>query len=73
MINPKYTVEIGGSNFSRGPIARFETIEECRDEAEGYGTTADFARIVDTATGELVALHRRNGSEWYDADTTGAE
>ena len=68
----RYTAEIGGEAWSKGPIAKFATVKACREWAEEYGTTAEFARIYETATGKLVAVHRRTLSDgWFAADITG--
>jgi hypothetical protein len=65
-----YTAEIGGSSWSRGPTAKFATIREAREWAEGYGTTADWCEIHD-AKNRLVGQHRRdpngNGQDWFRA------
>ena len=64
----KYNARIGGSSWSRGPTADFQTIKECRDWAEDYGTTADWCVIHDRK-GRVVAEHRRDPSSnhWFKA------
>lgn len=46
----------------------FDTIRECREYAESYGTTADYCLIYDRKD-RLVAEHRRNpngdGTNWF--------
>jgi hypothetical protein len=65
-----YTAEIGGSSWSRGPKAIFQTIREAREWAEEYGTTADHCSIYDPM-GRLVGEHRRDTSaknpKWFRA------
>jgi hypothetical protein len=65
-----YTAEIGGHTWSKGPVAQFPTIRECRTYAESYGTTADFCMVID-ATGWIVLSYRRDtsgaGTRWYRA------
>ena len=66
-----YTATISGSSWSRGPVAQFASIDECRDWAEEYGTTADRCTVTDH-DGDIVALFMRNpngnGTEWFEAD-----
>ena len=68
--NRAYTAEVFGSSWSRGPVAKFDTIDECRDFAESYGTTADSCTVTD-ADGEVVARFVRdrngNGMDWFEA------
>ena len=62
----KYTAEISGSSWSRGPVAEFATIKAARRWAEEYGSTAD-ACTIRNRRGRTVALHRRDPSRdrWY--------
>jgi hypothetical protein len=66
---PPYRAEIGGSSWKIGPEAEFQTIEDAREWAESYGSTADGCAIRDK-TGRLVAVHSRDPSsgEWYEAE-----
>lgn len=63
-----YRAEVGGSTWSRGPVADFPTIRECRRWAEEYGTTADYCHIYNRK-GSLVAAHHRDtsgdGMRWF--------
>ena len=63
-----YTAEIGGNSLDEGPRNVFDTIRECREYAESYGTTANWCSITDRS-GCKVAEHRRDtsgdGSRWF--------
>lgn len=65
-----YTATLFGSSWANGPTATFQTIRECREWAEEYGTTADSCSIRDRK-GRIVGEHRRdisgNGTRWFRA------
>lgn len=63
----KYTAQIDGSSWAKGPTATFASISEAQAWAEEFGSTADCCSIYQ---GErLVALYVRsingNGHYWY--------
>jgi hypothetical protein len=66
----KYTAEIRGHSWARGPQNEFNTIREAREWAESYGTTAD-ACSIHVHKGKLVAEYRRDpngdGTRWFKA------
>lgn len=66
----KYTAEIGGSSWSKGPVLEFDSITDARKWAEEFGTTADWCRITDSK-GREIASHRRDtsgdGMKWFEA------
>ncbi len=63
----KYVAQVGGSAFSRGPTAYFDTVTEARAWAETYGETADWCEIY-LRSGRLVGNHRRGtGGRWFRA------
>jgi hypothetical protein len=69
MTAKRYTAEIGGHSWARGPKAQFNTLAECREWAEEYGTTADWCSVEDAKGRPVVAYWRyRNSTEWFRAE-----
>lgn len=61
----KYTAEIFGSSWTRGPTAEFATVTEARQWAESYGNTADSCTI--SFNDRAIAWHRRDSDgQWHE-------
>lgn len=68
----KYLAILTGSSIRNDIRAEFNTIRECRNWAESYGTTADVCNIwTGKNFDKNVAWHRRdtngNGMRWFRA------
>lgn len=60
-----YNAEVGGASVRVRCVA-FRTVAECREFAEGFGSTADWCVITDWK-GRKVGEHRRDrdNAEWH--------
>jgi hypothetical protein len=60
-----YKAEVGGPS-GRVRDVEFRTVRECREFAEGFGSTADWCVIRDWK-GRKVGEHRRvrHNADWY--------
>jgi hypothetical protein len=60
-----YKAEVGGASV-RVRCVEFRTVRECREFAEGFGSTADWCNIYDWK-GRKVGEHRRHGAfpSWF--------
>lgn len=65
----KYKAKIYGNSWARGPVVNISSIDEARNWAIEFGSTADKCVVYDSA-GDEVALFVRDTStdEWFDAE-----
>ena len=68
----RYRIEISGHQWTSDPVHGANTLRECAEIADNYGTTADVAIVRLVKTGRAVAQYRRNpegqGDTWYRAE-----
>ena len=66
----KYTVEIGGSSWARGPVLEAGSLTAARADIKSYGTTADWGTI--SKGGAVVERWRRDtngrGMRWFRSE-----
>jgi|KBSMisStaDraftv2_1062788.scaffolds.fasta_scaffold03160_20 hypothetical protein len=66
----EFTAELFGPSWAQAPVSKFSTIQECRNWAEEYGTTANACTIRNNK-GRVVGRHVRdphdNGLRWFVA------